>query len=377
MNCPEARPAIAYLIGRYPTASETFVYSEIASLLHAGEDVRVWTLESHDGPDHGILPAGLVRELPRARWGRRTAPVPSALEREWDELGGRPKDLRRAAWWAARLGDDGVGVVHTHFLGHASAIAAAACRIVGIPFAVTVHARGIHVPTPLGLWTLRSAARAIAISEDGARACRERAGVEPIVLPLAIEAADPSPPSDTGNLHLLTVARPAPKKGYTTLREALAGLDVPWQWTVVGARAEEIGGPMADLSALGVLPAPEIQAIYRAGVDVLALPCRVAPDGDRDGVPVALMEAMARGVPVVTTPVGGIPELVEDGRTGLLVPPDDPLALREALARLAADPELRRNLGRAGREHVRANRRSGPRVHEMVSSLAGIVDART
>ncbi len=374
MAAPPTQPVAAYLIGRYPTASETFVYSEIAALRDAGVDVRAWTLEPRDGPDHDILPADLVQAIPRARWGRRTLPVPGFLETVWAELGGRPKDLRRAAWWARRLADDGVGVVHAHFLGHAAAVAAAACRMAGIPLVVTVHARGIHVPTALGLWTLRSATRAIAISEDGARACRDRAGADPIVLPLAIEEAVPAPPSSPDHLHVLTVARPAPKKGYATLREALAGLELPWRWTVVGATADEIGGALPDLEALGVLPRPRLQALYDEGVDVMALPCRVAPDGDRDGVPVALMEAMARGVTVVTTAVGGIGELVEDGRTGLLVPPDDPIALRAALAHLAGDPALRQRLGRAGREYVRAMRGPGTRVHELAAVLAGIVD---
>jgi glycosyltransferase involved in cell wall biosynthesis len=372
MAAPPAHPVVAYLIGRYPTASETFVYSEIAALRDAGIPVRAWTLESRDGPDHGILPADLVQELPRARWGRRGLPVPTPLETEWAELGGRPKDLRRAAWWARRLVDDGVGVVHAHFLGHAATVASAACRLADVPLVVTVHARGIHVPTPLGLWTLRGATRAIAISHDGARACRDRAGVDPVVLPLAIEAADPSPSSGSGPLHVLTVARPAPKKGYATLREALAGLDSPWRWTVVGPTDDEIGGPLPGLDARGVLPSPEIDALYRAGVDVMALPCRVAPDGDRDGVPVALMEAMARGVPVVTTAVGGVGELVEDGRTGLLVPPDDPQALRQALAHLAADPIRGRLLGRAAREHMRETRAPGPRARALASLLLGL-----
>lgn len=376
MALQDALPAVAYLLGRYPTASETFVYAEIAALRDAGVAARVWTLEPRDGPDHGILPGGLVREVPRARWGQRTSSIPASLEAEWVALDGRPKDLRRAAWWARRLADDGVRIVHAHFLGHAAAVAAAACRMAGIPLVVTVHARGIHVPTPLGLWTLRGATRAIAISHDGAQACRDRAGVDPAVLPLSIAAADPAPPSDDGHLHVLTVARPAPKKGYATLREALTGLDRPWRWTVVGATADQIGGPLPGLVAHGVLPRPQIEALYATGIDALALPCRVAPDGDRDGVPVALMEAMARGVPVVTTAVGGIGELVEDGRTGLLVPPDDPIALRASLARLAGDPRLRRALGRGGREHVRKTRDTGHRVRELAGFLAHAVDAR-
>ena len=138
-----------------------------------------------------------------------------------------------------------------------------------------------------------------------------------------------------------------------------------------GGVVDEIGGPMEGLRALGVQSQPQLEAIYRAGVDVMALPCRHAPDGDRDGVPVALMEAMARGVPVVSTAVGGIGELVEDGSTGMLVPPDDTLALREALARLASSADLRQHLGCAGREHVRATRQPGPRSLDLRKVLLG------
>ncbi len=370
MSAESTSPRIAYLIGRYPTASETFVYREIADLIDAGADVSAWTLESRRGPDHGILPDDLVRGVPRARWGRRTTDIPADLEQGWADLGGRPKDLRRAAWWARQLVDDGVTVVHAHFLGQAAAFARAACDLAGVPLVVTVHARGIHVPTDLGLWALRGARPAVAISDDGAGACSERAGVEPIVLPLAVPDAHTAPPTDSDRLHVLTVARPAPKKGHDTLREALAGLDAPWRWTVVGATAAEIGGRMRGLTALGVCAQPQVQAVYEAGVDVMALPCRVAPDGDRDGVPVALMEAMARAVPVVTTAVGGIPELVEDGRTGLLVPPDDPDSLRAALARLADDARLRLTLGFAGQESIRATRNPARRTQHLLRLLS-------
>jgi len=359
-------PRIAYLIGRYPTTSETFVYREIADLLAAGVDVQCWALEMEDGPSHEILDDSQVRAVPRARWCLRRAEVPPAVAAVWRRIDGSDKDLRRAAWLARKLGDGGVDVICAHFLGRAAGVACAAGQLSGRPVIVTVHARGIHVPSEMGLWTLRAASHAIAISEDGARACRERGGVSPAVLPLAIEGHGVLDPGGSGQLRVLTVARPAAKKGYGVLHAALKALDAPWRWTVVGATADEIGGATPGMTALGRVGAPEVDAAFRRGVDVFALPCRVAEDGDRDGVPVALMEAMARGVPVVTTAVGGIAELVEDGRTGVLVPADDADALRAALQRLAADPDLRRRLGLAGRKHVRATRAPHPRTRRLL-----------
>jgi glycosyltransferase involved in cell wall biosynthesis len=89
--------------------------------------------------------------------------------------------------------------------------------------------------------------------------------------------------------------------------------------------------------------------------DMLALPARIAPDGDRDGLPNVLLEAMATALPVVATPVSAIPEAVRDGTDGLLVPPDDPAALAAALAHLARAPGERSRLGAAARARMVAS----------------------
>jgi colanic acid/amylovoran biosynthesis glycosyltransferase len=112
-----------------------------------------------------------------------------------------------------------------------------------------------------------------------------------------------------------------------------------------------------------------IEACYSAGVDVFALACEVADDGDEDGIPVAILEAMARGVPVVTTAVGGISELITDGQTGLLVPPTDPDAMAAALARLAADPVLAQALGEQGQTLVCTQRSPEQQTVELMKCL--------
>jgi glycosyltransferase involved in cell wall biosynthesis len=105
-----------------------------------------------------------------------------------------------------------------------------------------------------------------------------------------------------------------------------------------------------------------------AGSSVFALACRVAADGDRDGIPNVLVEAMAAGVAVVSTTVSGIPELVTDGADGLLVEPDDPGALAAALRRLAVDDDLRSRLGAAGRRTV-ADRFDGDVLAQRLADL--------
>ena len=105
--------------------------------------------------------------------------------------------------------------------------------------------------------------------------------------------------------------------------------------------------------------------------DLLALPCRTDSNGDRDGIPVVLMEAMACALPVISGDLPAVRELVIDEQTGLLVPGDDPAALTIALARLADDPALRRRLGEAGRAHVLAEFALDVNIDRLEQALAG------
>ncbi len=105
------------------------------------------------------------------------------------------------------------------------------------------------------------------------------------------------------------------------------------------------------MTFLGSLSSVEIDLAYRRA-SMMVLPCRIDADGDRDGMPTVILEAMARGVPVVSTNVIGIPEVVQNEHTGLLVPPDQPAALAAAIAELWLDQRQASALGRAGRRLV-------------------------
>lgn len=351
---------VAYLLGRFPTVSNTFVYREIAHLRDEGTAVQVYALSGSDDPDHAILDPREVRRVPSAHAVIRMRSPSRSLAQAWRGHGGREKDLRRAGWLAARWEREGVAVVHAHFLGTAAALAAAACTIAQIPLVVSVHARGILVPDELSRFTLEHAGAIRAISAHTSALVEARSGRTSRVLPLAVEYASLAPEA-SAPLHVLTVARPVAKKGYPVLREAMERLGSAARWTVVGATEDEIGGPMEGLSALGSVDFATLEAVYAEGVDVFALPCQVAPDGDEDGIPVAMLEAMARGVAIVTTPIGGIPEVIADGVSGRLVPPCDPETLAGVLRTLRADPDQRRRLGMAGRAHVRQTRQ--PSMH--------------
>ena len=184
-----------------------------------------------------------------------------------------------------------------------------------------------------------------------------RFAAPPLAAPGGPDGGDPGRP-----VAILSVGRAVAKKGYDDLLAALAALPrgLSWRLTHVG------GGPLADglkgraaslgladrIAWLGARPQDEVLRLYRAA-DVFVLASRIADDGDRDGLPNVLMEAQSQRLAVLATAVAAVPELIVDGETGMLVPPGEPAALAEALARLIADPALRQRLAEAGFARVR------------------------
>ena len=164
-------------------------------------------------------------------------------------------------------------------------------------------------------------------------------------------------------LTILSVGRAVEKKGYPDLVAALARLpDTPaWRFVHVGGgphieslrRLAERAGIAHRTEWAGALARPELLARLRAA-DLFVLASRVARDGDRDGLPNVLLEAQSQGLSCVATRVSAIPEFIEDGVNGILVPPEDPDALAAGIERLLRDPDLRRRLGAAGERRVRA-----------------------
>jgi glycosyltransferase involved in cell wall biosynthesis len=172
---------------------------------------------------------------------------------------------------------------------------------------------------------------------------------------------------------LLSVGRLVPKKGFDGLLRALARLPAETDWRLRhvggGPLKDELAAEAAQLGIaeriewLGARPQEEVLAEYRRA-DLFVLNCRIAEDGDRDGLPNVLMEAQSQRLPVVSTTMPAIAELVIDGETGLLTPPDDSGRLAEAIARLLQDPALRARVAEAGFRRVR----------QLFSATAGIDD---
>ena len=286
-----------------------------------------------------------------------------------DRTRGRVRRFGQALVLAAELPHDIVHL-HAHFLHTPASVTRYAAVLRGLAWSCSAHAKDIWT-TPE--WEKRekldACAWATTCTEANARHLRDLASVEgrvdlvyhgidttrfpvPDDIRRANDGRDPAFP-----VNLLTVGRAVDKKGFDDLLHALATLPPERHWRLVHVGGGPLLHELEDTARkLGLAErvrwlGPQSQAAvleaYRAA-DIFALPCRVSADGDRDGLPNVLLEAQSQKLACVSTRVSGIPELIDDGATGLLVEPRAPAPLADALSRLIADPLLRRRLGEAG-----------------------------
>jgi glycosyltransferase involved in cell wall biosynthesis len=265
-----------------------------------------------------------------------------------------------------------VGHLHGHFCHGVATITWFASRLSGIPFSFTAHAKDIYqaeLNPGVLLERKLAAARFVATctcSNAGVLQLRHARPheVHTIYHGLDTDYFAPAPqPAAAALPMILAVGRFVEKKGFDQLIEACAQLKrkgLRFGCTIVGERGNAFESirdlirarGLADTVRLhGPVAQDALREIYRAA-HVFALPCQVMEDGDRDGFPNVLAEAMAMGVPVVSTSISGIPEMIDDGVHGLLVEPRDPGALAAALRRVLTDAPLHAALARAGRARI-------------------------
>ncbi len=378
-------PPIAYLLKRYPRLSETFILHEMLALQERGVPLAVYSMmdpgERTVHPDVTRLKAP-VTYLPTIGWGclrvlaraharlLRKAPLRylralgRALSRH-DPLAGL-RHFLRGGWLGLELERQGIRHLHAHFAHGPAATAQFVSLLTGLPFSFTAHAKDIYTtPRERVAERIREARFVVTCTGhnhaylaglvDGATARRIHRiyhGVDLRRFRLR-DAADP----DIARCPalILAVGRQVEKKGLAYLVEACALLrarGVPFRCQHVG------DGPLKEklrdqivaaglegcVELLGTRTQEELVGIYRKAT-IVALPCVILDNGDRDGIPNVLVEAMSMGIPVVATRVSGIPELIEDGRDGLLVPPRDAGALADALGDALGDAGLRERLG--------------------------------
>jgi colanic acid/amylovoran biosynthesis glycosyltransferase len=369
---------LAYLFERFPKFSQTFCYREIAELFRQGIRPAIFSLRApYHGPEMNWDPAivSAVHQLPEGNAFARladeaSASLPKAARKILHEWRGKNDSLRlyQAIYIGVRLQKHGIQQFHVHFAGMAARTAFWIKRFFGIDYSLTVHANDIFVPNKfeIGLPQIFSTASAIVAESDfAANQLHDRfpdtaSHLHRVYNGIDCDSFQPAQPSLPPLI--LSIGRLISKKGFDVLIDACASL----QSRGHGFRCEIIGeGPLLaelqarierhDLGKQVLIAGPKPQAEIAARLSratVLALPCRVDADGAMDNLPTVIMEAMASALPVVSTGVGGIAEMVRNGETGLLVAQNDPVATAEAIARLIGDVQQARSFGREGRKRA-------------------------
>jgi glycosyltransferase involved in cell wall biosynthesis len=401
---------VAVVVKGYPRLSETFIAQELLGLERRGVAMRIVSLrhptDRRHHPVHAeiaapvtYLPEYLWREPLRClrAWRRaRRLPGYSAAKRDFladlrrDATANRIRRFGQACVLAAELGGT-VSALHAHFLHTPGSVARYAASLLGLPFSLSGHAKDVWTTPGWEIREkLRDAAWVVTCSEAAAAHLRALAPETPVEviyhgLDLArFPVGDARPAARDGRdrddpVRILSGSRAVEKKGLDTTLAALAALPEAAHWRFVHIGAGPALGALKLQAAslgigekfdwLGARSQAEVLAALRAA-DLFVIASRIAGGGDRDGLPNVLMEAQSQGLPVVASRLSAIPELVVDGETGLLVPPEDPNALAGALLRLIGDPALRRALGEAGERHVRGRFDSEPWLDRLATRFA-------
>ena len=355
---------ICYVLKWYPRLSQTFVLNELLELQRRGIDLTVVALKAP------------VNEPIHARYGELHAPVyylpdlVAAAASGVDMPAGSPAD-QQAVVLGRFLLRQGVEHVHAHFASWAAGLAAAVGHATGLPFSFTAHARDIfheRVQAPVLAERIAQARFVVTVSNYNkrhldallhaqgktGRVIRLYNGVD--LRQLAPGAAHKEPDL------IVAVGRLVAKKGFRYLVEAcrlLRDRHRPVRCVIVGegeeraALTEQIAryGLEENVVLAGVRTHTEVTRLVQ-NASVCVLPCVVDESGDRDGLPTVLLEAMALGTPVISTAVAGVPEMIDHGRSGLLVQERDTPQLASAIASVLDSPALSHSLRAAALERV-------------------------
>lgn len=385
---------IALVLKGYPRLSETFIAQEILELERAGFEMSIISLRHPtDKATHPVhaeikaprhyLPEYLYQEMFRV-W---KAKIACALKPGfWKALPVMLKDIARDPT-PNRIRRIGQAYVlaheyagdHDHFYAHflhtPCSVTRYAALIAGKSFSISAHAKDIWTSPE---WEMREKLEdcdwLVTCTEGGADYLSGLAPKDRVKLVYHGLDLGRFPPPETEQskrdgstadnaVQLITVGRAVSKKGIDTLITALSKLpeDLHWQWTHIG------GGPLKnDLEkqtrTLGIedrcefkgsLPQREVLEAYLKS-DLFILPSRIDETGDRDGLPNVIVEAQSQRMAVISTNISGIPELIENGKNGILIEPDDISALTDAIETLSRDVKKRNSMGRAGEERVRS-----------------------
>ena len=406
---------VAVVLKGWPRLSETFIAQELAGLEQRGLRLRLYSLRHPtDGKVHAInravrapvsyLPEYLWRE-PRRVWrgwraarrlpGYRAARAAFLRDLARDLTPNRGRRFGQALVLASELPAD-VTHLYAHFLHTPASVARYAAMARDLSWSASAHAKDIWT-TPA--WEkadkLADAAWIVTCTQAGCdhlnKLARRRA-VELVHHGIDTARFPPAPPRGSmgdAPVTILSVGRAVAKKGHDDLLRALALLPASpaWRFIHVGGgpllrRLKRLAVKLGVASRVewrGSRAEDEVRAAYREA-DLFALASRVTDDGDRDGIPNVILEAMSQGVPVVATDAGAIAEAVAQGRTGVLAPQRDVTAIAAALGELIGDPARRATLGAAGAARISRDfpaARGYDRIAQLLAGSASCVSLST
>lgn len=402
------RPQIALVLKGYPRLSETFIAQEILGLERAGLRLVIVSLRHPTDvarhPIHSEIQAHVIylpeylHQEPLRVWlgiwaalrSGRLLRILGSFLRDFgrDKTRNRVRRLGQAAVLAREL-PSSVEALYAHYLHTPSSVTRYAASLRRLPFAISAHAKDIWT---IPEWEIREkladAAWLTTCTRLGYGHLLELApsaqlfclphGIDLQRLPRPVHRIDRAESSDDRPVELLTVARAVEKKGLDVLLDALSRLpaDIDWRWRHVGggpllpslrSQAAELGIE-SRVEWLGALAFQDVlNALQRA--DLFCFSPRTAADGDRDGIPNVIAEAMSQELAVVSARAGAVEEIVEDGVTGLFVPPEDPGALATAIEALIRNPSRRAAMGRAGRSYIESHFAAGPGIARIADAL--------
>lgn len=391
-----APPTIAVVLKGYPRLSETFIAQELRGLERLGFRLRFVSLrhptdiKTHSIHDEIEAPVsylpeylheepirvlkGVARSITRRDFAGAVVRWLKDLARDFSRS--RIRRFGQACVMAAELPAD-IERLYAHFIHTPAAVTGYASMITGLPWSCSAHAKDIWTSPDWELQQNLVAADWVATCTRVGWQHLQSLAADPDNVHLIYHGLDLSrfpsspparePPRDgrapATVIRLLSVGRAVEKKGFDTLLSALAQLpdDLHWHWQHIGG-GEKLEALKAQASKLGLSDRitwsgaraqSEVLEAYRTS-DLFVLPCRIAADGDRDGLPNVLVEAQSQRLACVSTPISGVPELIINGETGVLVQPDDAMALADAIAELSRSGNRRRSLAAAGEARVRS-----------------------
>jgi colanic acid/amylovoran biosynthesis glycosyltransferase len=401
----ESTPRVGYVLKVYPRFSETFIVNEILAHEAAGAEIEIFALRPPiEGRFHEQLArvrapvTYLAHQGQRASelWGQVRAAA-AADPGFWERLAPAQHedfhDVAQALALAELARARGITHLHAHFASVATTVTRLAARLTELPYSFTAHAKDLfhEAVDPRDLRRkLADAAAVVTVSDYNVSHLRAHFGATATSVRRVYNGLDLARfpfAAPSGRLpRIVAVGRLIEKKGFEVLVDACALLrdqGRSFECLIVGAgegraalEAQIDWRSLArQVSLLGPRPQGEVAALVQSGA-AFAAPCVVGGDGNRDGLPTVLLEAMALGTPCVATDVTGIPELIATGVSGLLVAQRDPVALAQALARLLDDEALRLRLAAAARRRIEADFDSAQTSAALRAIFAGATRAR-